>query len=189
MTDQELSDYLAAKKAAVVHLSHHAVIDPARPIFPDDLHQAIAKRDEFNLSCVVVWPGHEMDLPGSVGVIFKPLCANVISVSNTDSGSMMLADGTDGSAGVALSSEALASTFQVVGAYNEWRVRGAEVAGIFVAVLGDIYVKKEQEFDAGGDKFKAIAATNVALAEVIAAFPHHPIFTMGIEGLVAVPRF
>lgn len=36
MTDQDLSDYLAAKGAAVVRLSHHSVMNPTRPNFPDD---------------------------------------------------------------------------------------------------------------------------------------------------------
>ena len=188
MTDEELSGYLADRKAAVVHLSHHSVMDQNRPIFPADLHGAIAKRSEFNLSCVVVWPGDRMDLPGSVGVIFKPTCASVLSVSNSDSGSMTLPDGSDGSAGVPLSASSLASTFKVCGAYNEWRVRDAEVVGIFIANPSNIYVKKEQKFDAGGHKFNEVAATSVSLNEVLDAFPDRKIFTMGPDGLIAVSR-
>jgi hypothetical protein len=75
MTDKELWDFLTATGAAVVHLSHYAVMDPTRPIWPEDMRRAIAQKDDFNLSCVVVWPGHSMSLPGSVGVIFKPTCA------------------------------------------------------------------------------------------------------------------
>ncbi len=189
MTDQELSDYLAAKKAAVVHLSHHSVMNPTRPNFPDDMHRAIAKRDEFNLSCVVVWPGHGMPLPGSVGVIFKPTCANVISAASSDSGSMTLSDGTDGTLGEPLTPETLEATFGVwFGNYNEWRVHDAEVVGIFVADPLNIEVKKEVVLDAGGEECKTVAAESIELSEVFAAFPHHSIFTMGHEGLVEIPR-
>ncbi|WP_374682861.1 hypothetical protein [Accumulibacter sp.] len=189
MTDQELSAFLATKGAAVVHLSHHAVMDPARPIWPEDMRRAIAKKDDFNLSCVVVWPGHRMPLPGSVGVIFKPTCANVVSASSSDSGSTMLPDGSDGSAGFPLSPETLASTFDVWnGTYNEWRVRGAEVVGIFVADPSNIEVKKDVVLNAGGHEFKDVAATSITMGEVFAAFPHHSVFTMGPAGMIEIPR-
>jgi len=60
--------------------------------------------------------------------------------------------------------------------------------GIFIADPASIYVKKEQEFDAGGHKFKDVAATGVSLAEVFATFPRQPLFTMGPAGLVEIPR-
>lgn len=189
MTDQDLSDYLVAKGAAVVHLSHHAVMDLMRPVFPEDLHRAIAKGDEFNLSCVVVWPGHSMPLPGSVGVIFKPTCANVVSAANSDSGSTMLPDGSDGSAGFPLSPQTLASTFDVwIGDYNEWRVRGAEVVGIFVADPLNINVKKKAVQHVDGQEFKFVGIATITLDEVFSAFLHHSIFTMGSTGLVEIPR-
>ena len=189
MTDKELSDYLAAKNAAVVHLSHHFVMNPARPNFPGDMHRAIAKKNEFNLSCVVVWPGHGMLLPGSVGVIFKPTCANVISAASSDSGSMTLSDGTDGTLGLPLTPETLAETFGVwFGNYNEWRVRDAEVVGIFVADPLNIRVKEEVVLDAGGEECRTVAAESIDLSEVFAAFPHQSIFTLGPAGLVEIPR-
>lgn len=188
MTDQDLSAFLAAKGAAVVHLSHHSVMDPTRPIWPEDMRRAIAKKDDSNLSCVVVWPGHRMQLPGSVGVIFKPTCANVVSAASSDSGSPMLPDGSDGSAGFPLSPETLASTFDVwIGNYNEWRVRGAEVMGIFVADPSNIEVKKDVVLNAGGHEFKDVAATSIAMGEVFAAFPHQSVFTMGPAGLIEIP--
>jgi hypothetical protein len=187
-TDKHLSDYLAAKGAAVVHLSHHAVMDRTRPIFPEDIHRAIAKRAEFNLSCVVVWPAHGMNLPGSVGVIFKPLCSNVVSVSNTDAGSTTLPDGSDGSAGFPLSAETLALTFEVWDAYNEWRVRGAEVVGIFVADPSNIEVKKRVVLKVDGHEIIEVVATCISLDEVFTAFPHHSIFSMGPAGMVELSR-
>jgi hypothetical protein len=189
MTDKDLCDFLSAKGAAVVHLSHHAVMNPTRPIWPEDMRRAVAQKDKFNLSCVVVWPGHSMSLPGSVGVIFKPTCATVISAACSDSGSTMLPDGSDGSAGLPLSLETLASTFDVkIGGYNEWRVNGAEVVGIFVADPSNIEVKKEVVIDLDGCEFKAIGATSIALSEVFAAFPHDTVFTMGPSGLTEISR-
>jgi hypothetical protein len=189
MTDKDLCDFLSAKGAAVVHLSHHAVMNPTRPIWPEDMRRAVAQKDRFNLSCVVVWPGHSMSLPGSVGVVFKPTCANVISAACSDSGSTMLPDGSDGSAGLPLSFETLASTFDVkIGSYNEWRVNGAEVVGIFVADPSNIVVKKEVGLVVDGHEFKDVGATTIELNEVFAAFPFHTVFTMGQAGLTEIPR-
>lgn len=188
MTDKELWDFLTATGAAVVHLSHYAVMDPTRPIWPEDMRRAIAQKDDFNLSCVVVWPGHSMSLPGSVGVIFKPTCATVISAACSDSGSTMLPDGSDGSAGLPLSPETLASTFDAkIGGYNEWRVNGAEVVGIFVADPSNIVVKKDVVLNVDGHEFKDVGATSIALDEVLAAFPDHSVFTMGPAGLIEIP--
>ena len=189
MTDHEFSDYLAAKSATVVHLSHHSIMNPDRPIFPEDMRRVIAMKNEINLSCVVAWPGHAMSLPGSVGVIFKPTCANVISVSNTDSGSTSLSDGSDGSRGFPLSLETLASSFDVkFGNYNEWRVRGAQVVGIFVADRSNIQVKKENVLRVGEHECKFIGETPIDLDEVFTEFPHHSVFTMGLSGLIEIPR-
>lgn len=46
MTDKELADYLAVKKAVIFHLSHHSIINRAFPIFQEDLRRAIAKKGE-----------------------------------------------------------------------------------------------------------------------------------------------
>ena len=189
MTDKELSDYLEAKRASVVHLSHYAVMDPSRPIFPEDMQRAIEKRQEFPLSCVVVWPGHGMSLPGSVGVIFKPSFSQVISVSNSDSGSTRLLDGRDGSLGLPLTHESLAATFDVrQGDYNEWRVQGAEVVGIFIGNQANIQVKKHFEIEQYGQKFSGVAPKQVELKDVFAAFPNHSFFTMGPDGLIELLR-
>lgn len=189
MTDKELSDFLVDKAAAVVHLSHHAIMNPNRPNFPDDMRQAIANNAKFTLSCVVVWPGHAMNLPGSVGVIFKPSCENVVSVLNGDSGSTTLRDGSDSSLGHPLSEESLDATFNVaVGKYNEWRVHGAEVVGIFIANCSNIEVKKEVMLNTGGHEFKEVGAISITLGEVFAEFPDQSVFTMGSTGLIEIPR-
>ena len=122
-------------------------------------------------------------------MIFKPSCANVVSVANSDSGSTMLPDGSDGSNGLPLSPETLASTFDVwIGNYNEWRVCGGEVVGIFVADPSNIEVKKEVVLNADGHEFKDVGATSITLDEVFSSFPHHPVFTMGRTGLIEIPR-
>jgi len=189
MTDQELTDFLEAKGAVVVHLAHHAVMDPNRPIWPEDMRQAIARRADFNLSCVVAWPGHAMSLPGSVGVIFRPDCAHVISAAGSDSGSTMLPDGSDGSAGLPLTPDSLAATFAVApGSYNEWRVCGADVVGIFIADPTNIYVKKAVRLSAGGVEFDDVAATRISIDEVVAEFPKLSVFTLSTAGLVEIRR-
>jgi len=40
MIDQQLSGFLEAKGAAIVHLSHHAVFDPNGPILLENMRQA-----------------------------------------------------------------------------------------------------------------------------------------------------
>ena len=130
-----------------------------------------------------------MSLPGSVGVIFKPTCAHVISAAGCDSGSTMLPDGSDGSAGLPLTPESLAATFEVAhGGYNEWRVRGADVVGIFVADPMNIQVKKPMQFSAGGEVIETVGATPISIDEVFAEFPTHPVFTLGVAGLVEIGR-
>lgn len=156
-TDVELSDFMTQKHAIVVHFSHHANMRDDG-IFPDDLINAITNRHIWPLSCSVVWPGHSMDVVGSVGVIFEPTLDSVLSVSNTDAGSSILPDGTDQSGGVPLTADSLAATFEVDGAYNEWRLRGAEVAGIFVLNSNSIMVKRPMEYDVNETKFQTIAA-------------------------------
>ena len=54
-------------------------------VFPDDLQAAITNRNSWALSCCVVWPGHQMDLPGEVGIVLRPTAAEqVLSVAKTD---------------------------------------------------------------------------------------------------------
>lgn len=187
MTNDELAAGLDKKQALVVHLSHHAVMDPSRPNFPEDIRRAVARAD-IALSCVVVWPGHGMDLPGSVGVIFAPSSASVVSVSNSDAGATTLSDGSDGSAGLDLTAESFEKSFEVVGAYNEWRVKGARVVGIFVANPHNIMVKKDRQFDVGGETIEMTVADPIELAAVFAAFPHQRVYTMGPHGKVELLR-
>ena len=103
MTDEELVQALRQRRAAIVHFSHHA--DMGRGVtFPGDLQDAIAHRDRWALSCHVVWPGHSMDLVGSVGVILDVTSTSqVVSINSRDSGSRQLPDGSDVFGGMSLS--------------------------------------------------------------------------------------
>lgn len=189
MTDAELNAELSARRAAVVHFSHHAKMREGG-VFPDDLQAAILNKDDWPLSCSVLWPGHRMRPCGSVGVVFRPLVASVLSVSNSDSGSYAAKDGGDNSLGQPLSLDTLRESFNVVGAYNEWRLQGAEVVGIFVHNIYWLEAKKLQDVPGlpDGEVLRDIGPIRIELDEVFDAFPAWPVFTMSNTGLVLVSR-
>jgi len=189
MTDDILTAALEQRKAVVVHFSHYAKMR-ADGVFPDDLQKAISNKDEWPLSCSVLWPGHPMQPCGGVGVMFRPTAASVLSVSNTDAGSFSESDGTDHSGGQPLNLDTFESTFQVDGAYNEWRVRGAEVIGIFVHDIYRVEAKSAMLIPGlpGGDPLPDIGVTRIKLTEVFDAFETLRIFTMTPSGLVCVGR-
>jgi hypothetical protein len=188
MSNFSLSNELNSKNAIVVHFSHHAKMREGG-IFPDDLMAAINNQSSWALSCCVLWPGHQMDLPGSVGIIFKPLESNVLSVSSSDSGSSVGCDGSDQSSGLPLSPATFEQTFYPnINSYNEWRVLGAEVDGLFISNPQDIWVKQKIDFAGHGFVTSDIGATNVSLEYVLECFPHLGVFTLGANGLVPIPR-
>ena len=119
---------LKKREVEIVHFSNHA--DPHRGLlFPQDLQDAIENRNCWELSCHAIWPGHDMHLFGSVGIIFSPSVENVLTVANCDSGSSDYASG-----GKPLTIDSFNESLQVPpDEYNEWRILGAEVKGIFVA--------------------------------------------------------
>ena len=184
MTDAELLTGLDDRRAMIVHLSHHAKMRE-NGVFPDDLLAAIANKAIWNLSCVVLWPDHAMDLPGSVGVIFRPESAtNVLSVSADDAGSTQLADGSDGSLGKPLSAATFNQTFEAcAGTYNEWRVTNCEVQGIFVASETSLSAKKKVPLSIDGMIIgHDIGALPITLCEVFSAFPDLPVYTLDSAG-------
>lgn len=193
MNTNELLDSLAKRNAAIVHFSHHADMRSG-VVFPGDMHNAIVNRDKWSLSCCVLWPGHQMDLPGSVGVIFEPITViNINSVSSDDSGSYQSPDGTDNSAGEAISKASFNNTFNChPGRYNEWRVQGASVKGIFVADPNAILVKKLLLLEIPGlpdaSKIETIGMEEISLKEIFETFPAQHVFTMGKSGLVEITR-
>lgn len=185
MTNECLNSALRQRGAVVVHFSHIANMG-RDVVFPGDLQEAIKNKDEWSLSCSVLWPGHAMQPCGGVGVIFKPTVESVLSVYNNDAGSFSGGDGSDWSSGWRLSKESFERSFCVVGAYNEWRVRGAEVEGIFVHDIHDIWVKKMTDIVgvAGAPRVQAIGEVSVTLSDVFDAFGDMPVYTMDSSGLV-----
>jgi hypothetical protein len=134
-----------------------------------------------------------MQLPGSVGIIIKPSVANVLSVSNSDSGSTTTTDGQELSGGRPLTQETFANTFEVHGSYNEWRVKGGKITGIFVADPKCILAKRKITLLVGDDEVTEIGFTSITIEQVAIAFPSLPIYAMSGCRIVEIkgdpPRF
>lgn len=183
MTDQDLVDAIQHQRATVVHFSHHAATRPDT-VFPTDLINSIGNGGVWTLSCHVLWPDHRMDLVGSVGLILDIIASSqVVSVRSCDSGSWPLPDGSDQSLGVALSKRSFRDTFSITGAYNEWRVKGACVKGIFVANPDHIYVRKKKVVTGGPYQQEIVGPEPILLDDIQTIFPNHNIYTMGLDGL------
>ena len=124
-----------------------------------------------------------MALPGSVGVIFKPTLDQVVSVLADDSGSSDFG-GTEMSAGQSPTNETILASLQVpAGRYNEWRVRGAEPIGIFVADVSNICAKKNVQLHLNGESIDEIGCTSITLQSIFDAFPDYPVYTLQPSGL------
>lgn len=104
MAEFDLVRALAERKAIVVHFSNWAITGNKRE-FPNDLQWVIENHAKIVLSCSVMVPGIEIMPVGSVGVMFEPQAAHVISVSNDDSGSGTDPEGNEYSGGVELTEE------------------------------------------------------------------------------------
>ncbi len=163
---------------AVVHFSHHAVMGH-KVEFPQDLNHALDNYETETRSCCAVFPGHRMNLPGSVGVLFELKYSHVLSVCRIDSGSSDFG-GVEGSMGEAPTEQAILDSLAVSdGSYNEWRIRGAKPTGIFVENPRIILVKKAFTLDSGIEQITDIGCKSISLAGVFAAFPELPVYTMG----------
>lgn len=68
------------------------------------------------------------------------------------------------------------------GNYNEWRVQGAEIEGIFVADPNNIFVKCEVEEGAGEWKTKTNGRKAITMDELFATLPDSRIVTMKSQG-------
>jgi hypothetical protein len=131
-----------------------------------------------------------MDLLGEVGLIFELTSVDqVLSVCNTDVGARQFGCGEEMSGGVALTPQSLADSFNVrSNDYNEWRVKGAEVAGVFVAHASGVNAKTVQKIDDGGFYGgDTIAPSPFSIAEVRAAFGALPLITMTANGPMTIP--
>ena len=188
MTEDEFTRLVDEESIAVVHFSHFA--DMGRDlIFPDDLQRAIANINSWTLSCCALTPGRRMQPPGNVGILLRPKLSHVLSVSTGDAGASTLPDGSELSGGTPPSKEAvLTSLDPELESYNEWRVRGAEVAGIFVSRVDHVAVKKRQSFDGPCGPAQTISAEDVPLGCVFDAFPGFSVYEMRACGLTQLTR-
>ena len=190
MTDLDLIVALNNRNALIIHFSHYAKMREGG-VFPKDLKDAITNHEIWPLSCVVIWPGHEMDLPGSIGVIFKlNSVSNILSVLNDDSGSYYdVEKENDCSGGVILCEDSFEQTFQVnIGQYNEWRVQNADVFGIFVNNPSKNYAKKKLTINEDKISFEDIGLTTIFINEVFESFPGLLVYTMGSNGVEEVKK-
>jgi hypothetical protein len=184
-----LLEGLTGHGALIVHFSHLANMREGG-VFPADLQAAIANKDCWALSCCIVWPGHTMDLPGEVGLIFRPTATGqILSVANTDSGSSQFGCGEEVSGGVPLTAETFEETFQVApNDYNEWRVRGAQVGGVFVVSPDVIWAKIWQPVMLDGVNIgQDIAPAPFTIDQVRAVFPALPLMTMTLQRPMTLP--
>ena len=185
MDDSRFEILLNERGVVVVHFSHFAVMGH-KVAFPSDLFHAISSFDKEIRSCCALFPGHKMDLPGSVGIIFKPKYCHVLSVCSGDSGSTDY-KGTEGSLGLPPEEDAILESLNMMNeGYNEWRVLGANPIGIFIANTQCIIVKQEKELSAGQVQFKDFVATSISLEDVKSEFKSWTIYTMGEDGLEAL---
>jgi hypothetical protein len=188
MTEDEFVRLLDEQAIAVVHFSHFADMRKGL-VFPGDMLAAIANKDAWALSCCALTPGRRMQLPGDVGILLRPKLVNVLSVSSGDAGASTLPDGSELSGGDPPTREAvLASLDPGFQAYNEWRVRGAEVVGIFVANPGLVLAKKRHDFDGPLGPESAIGSEPISLTTVFDAFPGLPLYAMGADRIAELPR-
>ena len=74
----------------------------------------------------------------------------------------------------------------MLGHYNEWRVRGAEVYGVYVSDVDSIAVRKEVRLDVGARRETFVSAEEVAIDEVVEAFPDCNIYTISDRGIVEI---
>lgn len=188
MTEDEFTRLVDEEAIAVVHFSHLA--DMGRDlIFPDDLRRAIANINDWTLSCCALTPRRRMHLPGEVGILLRPKLSHVLSVRNGDAGASTLPDGSELSGGMPPSREAVLTSLDPgLESYNEWRVRGAEVAGIFVSRVDHVAVKKRLSFDGPFGPEQTIAPESVPLGVVFDAFPGFFVYEMGACGLTQLTR-
>lgn len=185
MNNQDLAECLKEKKAVVVHFSSYSS-NCSGVVFPDDLNYTIKNKDNIYVSCSVLWPGHNMSPFGEVGIIFHPTVDSVQSVSNSDSGAYTASSGIDCSNGESLTKETFEKSFNVQkGGYNEWRLKGAEIGGIFVLNQDCVNVKKKIKINCPleGEK-EEIGFQSIDLQDLKNVFPDFDIFTLRDCGLV-----
>lgn len=182
MDDASFELLLRGRQVTVVHFSCYGLMGH-RVTFPADLIHALSTIKQETRSCCAIYPNHAMDLPGSVGVIFRPKYSQVLSVCSIDSGSSEC-QGKEGSMGSTPDEATILESLRVPrGMYNEWRILGAASVGIFVSNPEHILVKQELTLAVGLERFTEIGCAVISLKAVKDCFPGLPVYTMGDDGL------
>lgn len=187
MTYDDLLQYLRERKALIVHFSHHSNMRPGGQ-FPDDLVAAAANSHVWPLSCCVVWPGHPMRLPGSVGIVLRPRSStSVVKVGAGDIGANTIA-GVQVNLGKPLTEATFEETFAVApGSYNEWRMQDCDAVGVYIEG-NPLAAKRPQVFrdEEGNALASGIGVQPIDASEVFDAFPDMPVYTMCGGEIMAV---
>lgn len=187
LTNTQFKQLLRTHNIVVVHFSHFATMN-FEVEFPDDLQHAIEHFANETRSCCALFPGHKMDLPGAIGLIFDPEIDQVLSVCATDSGSSNYG-GKEESLGVRPSEDTILQSLDVrTGTYNEWRVHGSKPVGVYITNPTYIEAKKAFFKEFGDELIKGFACKQISINEVQSAFPELPIFTMEATGLVTLDQ-
>jgi len=200
MTDDELIGLLTERKALIVHCSRPGKADEAVDglLFPSDLKNAaeICAKEHKELSCSLVWPAHVKTF-GALGIVLKPRSTkSITSICPTDAGTSYDPNtGKRQGGGVPFSGAAVHDTFANATDYNEWTVTEADTVGIFInpyeplQVAKIVDVTKMQGYDPAMDLMGAmnlVAAQEISIAEVKAAFPGLPVFTYRGSELIKI---
>jgi hypothetical protein len=190
MVHDDLIRQLRDRQALIVHFSHHANMRDGG-VFPADLQAAALNSHLWPLSCCLVWPTHQMSLPGSIGLVLRPCNAtSIIGVSGSDGGYSTIAAGQELGGGDPLCQEAFDRSFSVPpGQYNEWRVRDCEVVGIYWETEnGELHAKKRvvmRDPDTGAPLSEEIAIAPVSVSYVHECFPDLPAYTRSEGRIIA----
>jgi hypothetical protein len=189
MTDSELTDLLIERKALIVHCSRPGKADTGVGglLFPGDLRNAaeICAKQGKEVSCSVVWPTHVKTF-GAVGIVLKPRSTkSVASISPRDSGTSYDPEtGKRQGGGVPFSAAAVHNTFANAVDYNEWTVKDADTVGIFInpcerlQVAKAIDVTKVSGYEPAMFPMEGlVAAQDISIRDIMAAFPGMPIYS------------
>lgn len=186
MDSKEFIEALKTKKALIVHFSNLATMS-RNPQFPDDLKTVIDSPSSNPLSCCIVWPGHTMSLPGSVGVIIDPASSNIYGMCATDAGTS-INNGEINSFTKPPSQEVLEEIYAFSDPYNECVVMNPKVIGIYIDNINHITVRREQILRCDDYIETNIGPVGGCLSDIFDSFEDLSIFTFIDGEIVSLNR-